>query len=231
MKQPIRRRLEFCLALPMGLELSITFTGTKVVVIDAMELRGHKASLGVENQWYGSCMTRRVCQEDADSRTIGPFVVGVLALEGALKNVSWGPKGMKMIQIDFDLGTGETGSGGAVKLGGDDSATLLLLRFILGGQGIAEIDVMLECSRPERGVDSSRPTVGRMEQGGPGSLCYILDSIFGFTVLMVCVDTAKRECLSCFDYSCLKNLSIEKAVIGVIVLRDCTMRLENSFKC
>lgn len=55
---------------------------------------------------------------------------------------------------------------------------------------------MLEGSGPERRVDGLGPAVGSVEEGSASLSGNIFDAVLGATILMVGVDTTKREGLS-----------------------------------
>ena len=73
-------RLQLCFELPQRIEFCVSLARREVVVVNAVELRRDISGLSIEDKWNVSRMVRRMTHEDSDSRSVGPFVVGLLRL-------------------------------------------------------------------------------------------------------------------------------------------------------
>ncbi len=94
-----------------------------------------------------------------------------------------------------------------------------LLRYVFGGAAIAQIDVILQSSWPESGIDCSWPAMGSMKEGRTGSLSDDLDTVLGLPILMVSVDcTEGHGLISILDGS-MELLGSKDSMVTVIVFK------------
>lgn len=112
----------------------------------------------------------------------------------------------------------------------NDALANPLLRYVFGGEAIAQIDVILQSSWPESGIDCSWPAMRSMKEGRTGSLSDKLDTVLGPPILMVSVDATKGKGLTrCFDRR-FEELGIEQAVVRMIMMGGDAMGTQNAFK-
>ena len=79
-------------------------------------------------------------------------------------------------------------------------------------------------------MDRLGPPMRGMEQRSSGSLGYVLDAIFGLSVLMMCVYSTKTQGLvACFDRRA-EYFRIEKSIIGVVVLNTNAVERRHTFE-
>ena len=77
----------------------------KQIVIDDVKLRRNHAGQRVQHKWDRACMVRRMTQEDSNSGSVGPFVMGLLGLETRFEHVTRRPERMEVFQVGFDCST------------------------------------------------------------------------------------------------------------------------------
>lgn len=71
-------------------------------------------------------MVRRVAEEDTDTGAVGPFVVGVLGLEGSLENIYGTAEGVEVEEVGVDVGARKARDG-RMRVGGGLEATAVFL--------------------------------------------------------------------------------------------------------
>lgn len=119
--------VKFGAALPEGFEDGVAFAGVESVVVEAMKLWGNKSGGRVEDEWDSGGVVRRVTEEDADSGAVGPFVMGVLSLQGSLEDVDGAAKGVEVEEVGVNVGAREAGERG-LSVGGGKNTTAVFPR-------------------------------------------------------------------------------------------------------
>jgi hypothetical protein len=74
--------------------------------------------------------------------------------------------------------------------------------------------------RPKGSIDRFWLAMGGMKKGSSAARHDIFDPVFSFSILMMCIDTAKQQSLPSLGDGGLEGLRIEKTIIGMVVV-DC----------